>query len=308
MRGYSVKTMLVAFSFLWSFGAGIFITRVFFDTREPTVVRTTTHKLEPLQTEYHVLAITKTEPKTVIAYDFVENTESYTKHAYGKAYKTTYQEDFQKYSEWQEGRLHPDDFQVSDTFSLNNLENTLAISTEIDGDVIELFSSSIQNYLPIRSEQLFTKFGGVGSGILKINNTSQDVFVILTKGFNNKYTSVDVTAYEISTEWLLFLDSEDRMYHLDYTNVGKDHPAYKSHKYFGMLGALDIEAPAESEIYGETASLNEEKGYLELSENKTGLFKTFYFGPSIYTDSNKKYLYRLIYNDLGDIGLYLKIN
>lgn len=308
MHGYSVKTMLVAFALLWSFGSGILITKIFLDTRPPVIVQSTSRVLEPIQSEYHIIAITDTDPKIVVVYEYVTNTEQNTRRYYGTSHLTKYDETLEQYLPWENGRLYRDDLYISDTDSLNNLENTIVSTSEINNMIVKLEAPSVKNYLPVRSEQLFTKFLGVGKGNLIIDGVGYPATVAATKGFNNKYSNIDVLELGVSTEWFIFFDSENSVYHLDYTNVERFHPAYKSHKYFGKTDTNNFEGPVQTTVFGDSASINATSDSVTIALPKYDFAKSFSYGPVYYSDPAEKYLNRLIYNSGGDLGVYLSIN
>lgn len=307
MHGYSIKTMLVAFALLWSFGSGILITKIFLDTRTPFIVQSTSRVFEPIQSEYHIVAVTDTDPKIVVVYEYVTNTEQNSRRYYGTVHLTQYDAALEQYQPWENGRMEKDDLYISDTDSRNNLENTLISSVELNNKIIKLEVPSVKNYLPIRSEQSFTKFLGVGKGHLFVDEVSYPATVASTKGFNNKYTNIDILELGVSTEWFLFFDSENRIYHLDYTNVEKFHPAYKSHKYFGMLNTSGLSGHSVATIYGDSASVTSTTDFVRISLPEYGFAKSFSYGPIYYSDPAEIYLNRLIYNNAGDLGIYLSI-
>ncbi|MCA9750390.1 MAG: hypothetical protein KC414_14870 [Romboutsia sp.] len=167
----------------------------------------------------------------------------------------------------------------------------------------------IYNYLPVRSEKIFTKFVGLGEGNLVINGKSHPAKITVSTGYNNLYSGIDIKEYGIKTRWLYYFGNNSDVYHFDYTDIAKNHAAYKSHKYFSSLKiSPNSDDLASTTTYGDSYSVNNLGDFLSISSDKVAYKNSFMVGPGYFSDNEKLYKNYLIYNDFGDIGLYLEIN
>lgn len=240
--------------------------------------------------------------------DKLNSKESSQKGYAHLTYKTSLDENGY-YTEWKHQKVFAENFNYRDLSSENNLTASISSFVTFDNFNVSLNAPIIYNYLPVRSEQIFTKFVGLGQGNLVVNGKSHPAKITVSTGYNNLYSGIDIKEYGINTRWLYYFGHSEDVYHFDYTNIAKQHVAYKSHKYFSSLTIDDsLSELARTQIYGDSYTVSRSDNVLSIFSDKSSYKNTFTLGPGYFSDQDQLYKNYLIYNDFGDIGLYLEIN
>lgn len=107
----------------------------------------------------------------------------------------------------------------------------------INNSTISFSSGLLQNEISIRSLPGYTKFISKGDGFLTINGIKYSAYILYTRIYS--LNSSDIQFYNqpfgLTTDWLVFWDTDGNMYHVDATNVTNPTLIYQTHK----LGVLE---------------------------------------------------------------------
>ncbi len=107
----------------------------------------------------------------------------------------------------------------------------------VNNSTILFSSGNLQNEISIRSLPGYTKFLSKGDGFLTINGTKYPAYVLYTRIYS--LNSSDIQFYNqpfgLTTDWLVFWDSDGNMYHVDATEVSNPTLIYQTHK----LGVIE---------------------------------------------------------------------
>ena len=101
-----------------------------------------------------------------------------------------------------------------------------------------LFSTGpLQNEIVVRSLPGYTKFLSKGEGTLTINGTQHPAYILYSRIYS--LNSSDIQFYNqpfgVTTDWLIFWDTDGNMYHVDATEVSNPTLIYQTHK----LGVIE---------------------------------------------------------------------
>lgn len=106
----------------------------------------------------------------------------------------------------------------------------------IENSQIQFSTGPLQNEISIRSLPGYTKFLSKGDGFLTINGAKYPSYILYSRIYS--LNSSDIQFYNqpfgLTTDWLIFWDSEGNMYHVDATEVENPTLIYQTHK-IGIL-------------------------------------------------------------------------
>jgi hypothetical protein len=118
------------------------------------------------------------------------------------------------------------------------LQEAFEGAIDIDGHVIAFNTNTIANEAPIRSLPGYTKLLSNGQGELNIDGQAERTHVLVTKIYS--LNSADIQFYTdplgLRTDWIVFWDNQNTMYHVDSTQIDRPTPIYETHS----VGVRDI--------------------------------------------------------------------
>ena len=108
---------------------------------------------------------------------------------------------------------------------------------KIENNEIKFSTGVLQNEIAMRSLPGYTKFMSKGKGTLTVNGQNYEAYVLYTRTYS--LNAADIQFYDqpfgVTTDWVVFWDTNGNMYHIDSTSVEKPSPIYQTH----MIGILD---------------------------------------------------------------------
>lgn len=102
----------------------------------------------------------------------------------------------------------------------------------INNSTILFSTGPLQNEIGIRSLPGYTKFLSKGDGTLTVNGTQHPAYILYSRIYS--LNSSDIQFYNqpfgVTTDWLIFWDTDGNMYHLDATEVSNPTLIYQTHE------------------------------------------------------------------------------
>jgi len=122
----------------------------------------------------------------------------------------------------------------------------------INNSTILFSSGNLENEISIRSLPGYTKFLSKGDGSLTVNGINYPAYILYTRIYSLNASDIQFynQPFGLTTDWLVFWDTDGNMYHVDATEVSNPSLIYQTHK----LGVIEDKTGAVSKTFELTVS------------------------------------------------------
>ncbi|MEZ6255529.1 MAG: hypothetical protein R3B92_02020 [Patescibacteria group bacterium] len=185
---------------------------------------------------YEILTITDSNPTYLI---YVSSTRRGSKF-YNSAH--LYDSSSQQWQTLEPNLQNPVIKFVNDPTYSSERSYTAKYSLAFSDDTkVDLHIPFVDMSMIVKADPNYSKYGGsfIGDDVIKINGQNYRSKNALLVGSTNYSFGPDVYLLDIKTNWALYWDKDFNLHHLDYTDVNKPHPYYRSHSFYGVIDSLN---------------------------------------------------------------------
>lgn len=111
------------------------------------------------------------------------------------------------------------------------LKQSVVSTFSVDTKTIRVSTGTLRNEAPMRSLPGYTKFVSRGEGTIEVDGSTYPAYIMYSRIYSSN--SPELLAYGenmgVTTDWVVYFDTDGTMYHVDKTDVRNPSPLYQSH-------------------------------------------------------------------------------
>ncbi len=136
---------------------------------------------------------------------------------------------------------------VTDIDPSRVLKQTVKGEITINNSSITFSSYVLQNEIGMRSLPGYTKFMSNGTGTVAVNGVSRGAYILYTRIYSSNASDIQFynDPFGLTTDWVVFWDTQGNFYHVDATSVDKPTTTYQTHK----IGVMENSTGAVSKAF-----------------------------------------------------------